>query len=555
MGIFTLTIILLDKVGAKESWAYFLGGLILSAYLIISWTLSREGQKKPTFILAQLLVAAVLCAAAWFAKDIYFGLPMAIGGAILLLGNSIRYKRGRDDLHVWDFTHKLWTGVGFAVVGSCIFLVGILAIRFALNSLFGIDIKWMAEELILPIGLGFLAPLYWMSTLPQADEPYLELHDNPGFVSKAVAFLGTWLLTPLILIYALILLAYGAKIALAGSLPKGEIAQLALPFIFIGTLNWLILEPPFIKEKALAKLFRRVWFWLMIPVSILLGMAIAERIANYGLTIERILLLLCVIWALGISVWFALRKETYRDIRFIPGFAAALLFAAAIGAPIISVHNQDKRFGKFMKKSGLVSVDNVLTQNITDKDAAQKAKGALQYLYRTDENRRIERRLAKFGVSMQADKADEVYKALSLDQVDLFRERNSGINWRDDDNFISVEGYDFVTGELQFYENSKDTRPIFKYVGLDIQLKNSHLIGREGQAVVFDTDLTDVIDEFGTADGTYLITDPHIVLYKDENREIKLQFRSLNQWGNNETNGSFYLLSSGFEPKAQDKKP
>jgi len=166
---------------------------------------------------------------------------MAIGAVLLILGNMVLWKKSRDDLHIWDFTHKIWTGAVFATLGSIIFTLGIFAIQAALKSLFGLRINDLTEHLILPIGLGFLAPLYWLSTAPKTDESYQELHDNPGFVSKAVAFMGTWLLSPLTLIYALILIAYGFKIVLAGSLPKGEIAQLTTPFLIIGTLTWLLL--------------------------------------------------------------------------------------------------------------------------------------------------------------------------------------------------------------------------------------------------------------------------------------------------------------------------
>ena len=162
------------------------------------------------------------------------------------------------------------------------------------------------------------------------DEPYDELIDNPGFVSKAVAFLGTWLLSPLTLIYAVILLAYAIKVLVAGALPKGEIAQLTTPFLLIGTLTWLVLEPPFIKEKALAKLFRKVWFPISIPAAIMLAIAVFVRVGEYGFTPERVLLMLIVSWSLGLGFWFAFGPDDKRDIRIIPGFGAALLFIGCL---------------------------------------------------------------------------------------------------------------------------------------------------------------------------------------------------------------------------------
>ena len=548
MGIFTLIIILVDDIDADERFIYLLGGLVLAAYLMVSFTLSRETRNKDKALPIQIIGSGLICALAWFAKDIHFVLPAAIGGAILLLGNSVRHRRERDDLHVWDFTHKLWTGAVFAGVGSLIFLLGTLAIMAALKSLFGLDIKELAQDFILPLGLAFLAPLYWMSTLPAVDEPYTELHDNPGFVSKAVAFLGSWLLTPLLLIYAAILLAYGVKILMTGSLPKGEIAELTLPFIFIGTLNWLVLEPPFIQKNKLANLFRKIWFWLSVPVSILLGLAIAERVANYGLTEERIMLILCVIWALGIGLWFSFRKEKYRDIRYIPGFAAALLFFAAFTSSFFSLHNQDKRFVKYIKKAGIVS-NGVVGTDITDMQAAKKAKGALGYMYRRDAEDRIEKHLKKWGAGFASLKAPDVYDALSLTDVETYSPRQQGLNWRDENQVIAVSGYDHITFELSFYGGNVADQKLFSFQDLDVTAKGLILTGQQDDTIIFTKDLKDIIQSYGTADGQYLVDDAEVILIDETDRKLLLRFRSLNQWGDSEPSGSFYLLSKGIKPK------
>jgi len=358
MAIFTLIIMVMDRAEVNESLGRLLLGLIIAAYLAVIITLAREGRKLSNLFFVQIGLVVLMAVLFWFSKELRLTLPMAVGTVLVLLGNAVRMKRSRDDLHVWDFTHKLWTGAGFAILGSIIFTIGTFAIQQALKSLFGLNINDLTERIILPIGLGFLAPLYWLSTVPQVDEPYDELIDNPGFVSKAVAFLGTWLLSPLTLIYALILLAYAVKILLAGALPKGEIAQLTTPFLLIGTLTWLVLEPPFIQDKALAKLFRKFWFPVSIPAAIMLAIAVFVRIREYGFTQERIALALIVIWSFGLGLWYVLGPKDKRDIRIIPGGAAALLLIGTVGSAWLSMGSQysrlDKSLSQAMSKKGSV---------------------------------------------------------------------------------------------------------------------------------------------------------------------------------------------------------
>lgn len=547
MGIFTvLLIVLINQKGNEERFAYLLGGIVLAAYLMVSFTLSRETTNKNKNIPIQIIGSIFICVLAWFAKDAYFFLPAAIVGAILLLGNAIRHRRPRDDLHVWDFTHKLWTGAVFAAVGSGIFVGGMIAITFALRSLFGIQVDDLVTDFILPIGLGFLAPLYWMSTLPPVDESYDELKDNPGFVSKAVAFLGTWILTPLILIYALILLAYGLKIIMEGSLPKGEIAQLTTPFLLIGTLNWLVLEPPFIQGRVLAKLFRKTWFWLSIPVAILLAIAIGVRIGNYGLTIERIAILFIVFWSLGLGLWFTLRPERYRDIRFIPGLAAMLAFIAAIIGPIVSVVNQEKRLGHYLKKSGVVVEGELLrSPEIKDLTAAKNAKGALNYLIRHKEDKRIKRRMARLGVDMSGLEVSDLTNRLGLFAIVESSDRNRNISYTRRMAPINISGFDYIVGPYAI----TGSRPLTEIGKYDFENSNGTVKVYDNSGLVTSKNMKEWASKIQHSSTEFMIEDPTVVLHEDGESKIVLYIITLNKYGDQNTYGEYYVLVKGVTPK------
>ena len=454
MAVFTLILIITNKSRWDDELGRAMVGLIIAAYASVSITLASEANGRSWRYILQVVVAAIILALAWFSEALRLNLVMAVGAVILLLGNMALWRKSRDDLHLWDFTHKLWTAAIFAFVGSIIFLLGVMAIQAALKSLFSLRIDFLTEHLILPIGLGFLAPLYWMSTLPAVDEPYEELYETPSFVSKAVAFLGTWLLAPLTLIYAAIILTYGVKILLAGSLPKGEIAGLVTPFLIIGALTWLLLEPPFVKSKILAKIFRKAWFPISIPAALLLAIAIFTRVNEYGLTPERIALIFAVLWALGLGVWFSFGPKEKRDIRLIPALASALLTVGVYTAGWFSVLNQSSRLDSYLAKAGIMSG---MQGEPEDKEAAQKAKSAIQYLYRKDAKDRLKTSLAKVGYKAETVKLDEVYTSLALTGIQTPSRYHRAI--RDNKRYgrhktpVDIQGYNTLNGRFNYTSN------------------------------------------------------------------------------------------------------
>lgn len=558
MAVFTLIVIFENIMPNRSEMGRLLAGLVLAGYLCVSYVLASETRgKKPSFIL-QLAAVGLIAAIAWASETLRFNLPMAIGAAVLFLGNAVLWRQARDDLHIWDFTHKLWTGALFAVAGSIIFALGILAIQEALRSLFGLNIRDLSEHLLLPIGLGFLAPLYWMATLPPVDEGYSELYENPGFVSKAVAFLGTWLLSPLTLIYALILLAYGVKIVLSGELPKGEIAQLTSPFLIVGTLTWLVLDPPFTNDKALAKLFRKLWWPVSIPAALLLAVAVFVRIREYGYTPERFALTTLIVWALGLAIWFTFAPKEKRDIRLIPGFAAVLLAGGALGAGWLSHLNQGQRFEAGLYASGVVAADGTIADApvITDMDAARKAKGAFEYLMRHEGRGRVGAILSATSVSFDLEKLDReaVLKTLGLEKVKSAYGSGNRENtyYARDDAAIPITGFDTLRGPFSIYELSSK-REIFKGNAISASTKDA-VISFNINGEVIDFDAIDWVDQQGLPFGDVQIDTPAIKLLDGDNIALTVLVNNFNRWENtsdaqteNGINMDFYVLTRGIE--------
>ena len=120
---------------------------------------------------------------------------------------------------------------------------------------------------------------------------------------------------PLLLVYTAILYAYAAKIALAWELPKGTLGAMVVGYLFAGAATLLLGYPSRETGGPLVRLFWRYWVWLAaLPVA-LLFIAVWRRIADYGLTEQRYLMVLIGVWALILAA-FRLAQGARFDLRF-----------------------------------------------------------------------------------------------------------------------------------------------------------------------------------------------------------------------------------------------
>ena len=578
----TLIWILANNTGIERDILNRLaGGTVLATYLSVILTLVSEGRGTPVVAnLIKALTCVASIAVCYFSQELAFQPLLAIGAAILFLGSAPFWRDKRDDAAVWDFTHKIWTAALFAGAGVFIYVMGLLAINTALETLFGLGNDEFVFDWLLPIGVAFLAPVSWLSMVPGHDEKDSgDSLRNPGFISRAVGFLGTWILAPLTLVYTLILVAYGLKIIITGTLPKGEIALFVTPFLIIGTLTWLILNPPFIQQQRLARWFTRLWFPFLIPTALLLAVATFVRIGEYGWTIERYLLALVVIWALGLGVWFTFRGEPKRDIRLIPGFAALLLACASIGpwgADGFSSINQGGRLVKALNANNMLDSDGrmkpVADLEITDEEARAQAGSALDYLVLRRKERRI-RKLLPMGEDLKI--GDEQPDLRGAMESSIFKQwggnstvkkrfgvENSTVkvqhlttHFENSEALIDVRGYEYVSlidgGSIHFTRKEPNVRREIA-VGapgtLSMSSESAFLILNDENEELAKLDMLDWLGSQETDVGKIKL-EPRLVLYKNGDKAAAIYItKVIVRPDNPDIRGSidFILMTRGF---------
>jgi hypothetical protein len=319
-----------DDIGDAE--LRVLGALAASFLWAVAVDFYAEAQRRSFPIRAALWVAGILVIAVLFrfAWDIWLSPPLVLGGLLLLVGLAGHLGRGESNSTFWLFNHRLWLGALLALVGAGMLGAGLSIIHETLNMLFSLDLPSKWRDYIWTVSLGLVAPVSFLAFAPRSVTDPITAREEGDFTMRAIAALVKFVLVPLLLVYTAILYAYAIKIVLAWELPKGTLGAMVVGYLLVGAATLLVGYPSREAGGPLVRLFWRYWVWLAALPVVLLFIAMSRRIADYGLTEERYLMVLIGVWALVLAGIRIVRGGDF-DLRLVPGVLALLLLAASFG--------------------------------------------------------------------------------------------------------------------------------------------------------------------------------------------------------------------------------
>ncbi len=397
-----------------ETWSRLAIGLATGAVVAAAGSLFGEGRPGAPpvvrFLFGWLLPVGIAASfeirsTAWFVP---YGLPIA---AILWLSVSGFTHAGRgaarqdQQNRYWWFNEVAATTAAVALVALLIIGAGLVAIERSVLTLFGVQSDWLLYNWLLPIAGFLLTPIYWLSTLPRLTEYREQLVTDPDTVGRAAGFLGQFVVTPLVLAYALILVSYGVQIVAAQTLPQGVIGWMVLAFLVGGAANWLLLHPPFMRDRLLVRVFRASWFWLTLAPLALYAVAVWVRLDAYGFTPERLVLVWAGLWAVSVTVVFLIGLG---DIRIIPTLAGIVILVATIGPwniENLARVEQSLRLEALLTGRNADPSTSLPAMPVWTNEERQRATGAIAYLALSgDESRaQLHRVLQLWGHDLPAD--------------------------------------------------------------------------------------------------------------------------------------------------------
>lgn len=269
----------------------------------------------------------------------------------------------------WLFGARLVFAGMLGLLALGLFGGGISAILASLSHLFGLPVSHdLYQHVWASIGL-FIAPLFAMGQTPQ-DFETAPGDMEAGLMKRGMRALGDFAAVPILIVYAVILHLYAAKIVITWSLPDGQVGWLVLTYGFC-IFAVLILTRPFMDTaRAPTRFFVRFWPLLMPVPLVLLFYALAVRLNAYGVTVDRFLLgLFGVISALLVLAQILPRLR--GDTRLVAALPVAALLLASFGPQGAISRSIESQTGRFLA---------IVNQKPVSPEAERDALSILRFL-------------------------------------------------------------------------------------------------------------------------------------------------------------------------------
>lgn len=248
----------------------------------------------------------------------------------------------------WEFNKQLFLRILTAGLYSIVLYSGLALAILAIDKLFNIDFYDRIYMHVFFVIAGVFNTTFFLSGVPDTNNSQTPLVLN---YPKGLKNFTQFVLLPLISLYLVILICYEAKILLTLSLPVGWVSYLVLVFAIFGILSFLLVHPIASETGNLwMRTFNRWFYFLLIPLLVLLFWAILYRINLYGFTHERYYVLLMSVWLSLVVGYFLIQK--HPKIKFIPiSLCLAGLFSIAgpQSANSISKYSQLARFESYVQ--------------------------------------------------------------------------------------------------------------------------------------------------------------------------------------------------------------
>lgn len=438
-------------------WMLCLPSMLLS--LAASLVAKAYGWNTVKRLCAQLLPVAVLLAYAVIlpaaAQD--FKLHDGMLYALLLLASALILTfapliGSKDALRLWTYNHSLLSRLFIAAVFAGFLYAGIALATVGIQELFGLHVHDNVYLYLYVLVAGLFGANFFLAGFTNQGRSGAEEFRYP----KVVKIFTLYILYPLVLAYMLILYAYAIRICIAWELPRGWASSLVLVLAGLGMLayaaGWPLAQS---KSSALANAYHRYFFPLFAPLLLLLFVAAGRRIADYGVTEMRYLLVAVALWLTFVVAYFMLSKK--KELRLIPMTLAAIAIIASFGplsAFSVSQRSQTARLESILRQNNILQ-NGVIGNVATSDSVAYSVNAILRYL--EDSKAGLEPLETRWGVAFARDTASgkltqkEVAAALHLSTLSTYDnlsdfEKSENFYWGQDaaNKPIDAFGYRYV---------------------------------------------------------------------------------------------------------------
>ncbi|SIO16112.1 DUF4153 domain-containing protein [Algoriphagus halophilus] len=286
-----------------------------------------------------------------------------------LLVAFLSYWDEKSDDSFWKFNENIFIRVVTGVFYSLVIHTGISLAMGAVSLLFSIEIDPKNYFYIFILSIGIFNTWFFLAGAPKDLNEGVSLINYP----KGLKIFTQFILIPLLLVYMTILYIYGGKIIFTWDWPKGIVSYMIIAISVLGIFTNLLLFPiQDQKESSWIRTFYKAFYFLIIPLIIILFLAIGIRVKEYGLTVNRYIVLLMGVWLTFIAGYFIIGPGKIKTIPISLAIFMILGSFGPWGMFSLSESNQIKRLEHILTESEILQngkIQNEVFWEISEKGA------------------------------------------------------------------------------------------------------------------------------------------------------------------------------------------
>ncbi len=292
-------------------------------------------------------------------------------------------------LPFWFYNYNFVKRIIISFIYVTTLFVGLLLALFAILGLFDINTSYLITPTSIVVYV-LLFPLLVIGGL----SPKFTYHAEKVYYPRFLKVFAQFILMPIGILYAIILIAYIVKVIATGIWPSGYTVSLVLGYSIIVLLN-IILTHPILFEKENQN-YRKIIYGLLALSYVFIVVyliAIFKRINEYGLTEGRLYVVLYAFWFFFVVTYFLFKKM--NDLRVIPLTLLLILFLSVTGPWNVfkfSKNNQLKRLINIAKTENIWIDNKIDGRNAIVKESSLVEMSSIaMYLVSTHGHRSIEK--------------------------------------------------------------------------------------------------------------------------------------------------------------------
>ena len=261
---------------------------------------------------------------------------------------------------------------------SFIVFVGISGIIFALNSLFKFNFGSSVYLRVAIFSFILFNVVTFFSDFPKVRDSFTD-YKYP----KAFRILLVYIITPIVIIYTAILLAYFVKILVLWQIPNNLIVNLVIWFASFSIVYLFFLSR--VDSITFINKFKIVFPFTFFPLLGMMFFAIYLRIKEYGMTENRYIVIAVGLWIFLSLIYYIFYREN-SNIS-IPIFLSVIILITGIGpasATSLSIRSQNARFEKLLRDNKMIAGEEIKPNINIESDAKSQIVDIVSYMVRTD---------------------------------------------------------------------------------------------------------------------------------------------------------------------------